>query len=252
MYENKKISAAIVTHNNGDKAAAAVTSVLAHCKTHPLDFYIIDNNSSDDTLSRLSGISEIKITELDKNIGFGAAHNKVIKWLDSDYHFVINPDITVGGDVFADMVKFMEENPDCVMCTPKILNTDGSEQLLPKSAPTFRRLFSGRVSKKVRAKYVWADREITSPTEVDFCTGCFFCIRTSAFTALGGFDERYFMYLEDADLTLRAKSIGRTVFLPEVSVTHLWNRGSAKNIRLFIIHLISCFKFLLKWRHTEK
>lgn len=249
---NKGISASIVTYNNGDKAAATIASVLAHCKTYPLDFYIVDNNSSDDTLARLSGISQIKITELEKNIGFGAAHNKIIKRLDSDYHFVINPDITVNSDVFADMVKFMEEHSEAVMCAPKILNTDGSEQFLPKSTPTLRHLFLGRISKKVRAEYVWKDKEISSPCEIDFCSGCFFCIRTSAFSALGGFDERYFMYLEDADLTLRAKSMGKVVFLPEVSVTHLWNRGSTKNIKLFFIHLISCFKFLLKWRHTEK
>ncbi|MBR4762191.1 MAG: glycosyltransferase family 2 protein [Clostridia bacterium] len=252
MAENIRLSAAIVTYNCGDKAAAATASVLARCREYPLDFYIIDNNSSDDTLLRLKGYGELKVLKLSKNIGFGAAHNAVLDMLRSDYHFVVNPDITVNSDVFADMVRFMEANPDVVMATPKILSVDKTEQRLPKSRPTFKRLFLGRLSKKVRDEYIWTSREITSPCPIDFCTGCFFCIRTSAFVSLGGFDDRYFMYLEDADLTIRAKSLGKVVFLPDVEVTHIWTRASAKSIKLFFIHLISCFKFLLKWRHLKQ
>ncbi|MBR4910271.1 MAG: glycosyltransferase family 2 protein [Clostridia bacterium] len=252
MADNIKISAAIVTYNSGDKSAAAVASVLAYCRQYPLDLYIIDNNSSDDTLLRLKEHPDIKIIKLKKNVGFGAAHNKVSELLNSDYHFIINPDITVHSDVFADIVNFMEENPKVVMAAPKILNADGSEQRLPKATPTFKRLFLGRLSKKVRDEYTRADIETDKPYPVDFLSGCFFCIRTEAFRSLGGFDERYFMYLEDADLTARAKTIGEAVFLPQVSVTHLWARESAKNVKLFFIHLISCFKFLIKWRHGAK
>ncbi len=250
MSENINISAAIVTYNNGDKAAAAAASVLARCEKYPLDFYIIDNNSSDDTLSRLKDLKPLKIVRLPKNIGFGAAHNKIIEKVDSDYHFIVNPDITVSDDVFANIVDYMEAHPDVAMCAPDILNTDGTRQYLPKSKPTFRRLFLGRLSKKVRSEYVWRDREITAPCDVDFCSGCFLCVRTSVFKKLGGFDERYFMYLEDADLTLRVKSLGRTVFLPDIKVTHIWERGSHKNIKLLLLHTASCVKFLRKWRNT--
>ncbi|MBR6902709.1 MAG: glycosyltransferase family 2 protein [Clostridia bacterium] len=248
MPENINISLTIVTHNEADKAAAAAASIIAHCNKYPLSFYIIDNNSTDDTLKRLEFQDGIKIIRLNKNIGFGAAHNKALDYIDSDYHFIVNPDITINRDVLADMVAFMEENKNVVMAMPKILNHDGTEQFLPKERPNFRRLFLGRFSKEVRSEYVWQNKDIAVPTEIDFCSGCFFCIRTSALKELGGFDERFFMYLEDADLTIRAKSIGKVVILPDIFVTHLWQRGSAKNIRLFLIHLISCFKFLLKWR----
>lgn len=251
MDKNIKISAAIVTYNNGDKVAAAAASITAHCRQYPLKLYIIDNNSTDDTLKRLNGQEGIEIIKLNKNIGFGAAHNKILNLADSDYHFVINPDVTVSKDVFADIIGFLEENPDAVMAAPKILWGDGTEQQLPKSTPTFKYLFSGRLSKKVRQDYVWGDRQINEPTEIDFCSGCFFCIRTKVFKDLGGFDTRYFMYLEDADLTIRAKTVGKVFFLPDITVTHLWERGSAKNIKLFLIHLISCFKFLAKWRGNQ-
>lgn len=253
MPENFKLSVAIVTHNNGDKAAAAVTSILAHCKKYSLDLYIIDNNSSDDTLDRIGYLSgAVKIIRLDKNIGFGAAHNKVLDLIDSRYHFVVNPDITVGSDVFADIVDFMEAQDTAVMSTPDILNTDGTTQYLPKSVPTFKRLFLGRISDKVRDEYVWKNRDITEPVKIDFCSGCFFCIRADAFKQLGGFDTRYFMYLEDADLTIMAKSLGDVYFLPDIKVTHLWARESHRKLKYLLIHTVSCIKFLMKWRHTEK
>ncbi|MBO4692830.1 MAG: glycosyltransferase [Clostridia bacterium] len=253
MPDNFKISAAIVTYNDGDKAAAAVSSVIAHCKKYPLDFYIIDNNSSDDTLSRIEKlIPSENIIRLKKNIGFGAAHNKVLNVIKSRYHFVINPDITVNYDVFADMVDFFEKNPDAVMLSPCILNTDKTVQQLPKSVPDFKKLFLGRLSKKIRSEYVWADREITEPCEIDFSSGCFFSIKSEEFKKLAGFDERYFMYLEDADLTLRAKNLGKVLFLPSVKVTHIWGRGSHKDLRLLFIHIASCFKFLIKWRGYKK
>lgn len=250
MPNSSKISAAIVTHNDGDKAAAAISSILTHCKKYPIDLYIIDNNSTDDTLERISYLAQaVKIIRLEKNIGFGAAHNKVLEQIDSNYHFVINPDITINSDVFADIVDFMEENPETVMVSPDVLNTDGTTQYLPKSVPTFKRLFLGRLSKKIRSEYVWKDKDINTPCEIDFCSGCFFCIKTECFKQLAGFDDRYFMYLEDADLTLRAKKLGKTYFLPDVKVTHLWERGSHKSLKLLTIHIVSCIKYLIKWRH---
>ena len=249
MPNGISVSLAIVTHNEADKSAAASASIIAHCKKYPLSFYIIDNNSTDDTVERLKYQKGIRIILLPKNIGFGAAHNKVLDYIESDYHFIVNPDITVNRDVIAEMVDFMEENPDVVMAMPKILGIDGSEQFLPKERPDFKRLFLGRLSDKIRSEYIWKDRNLTEPTEIDFCSGCFFCIRTDVLRNLGGFDKRFFMYLEDVDLTTRAKSIGKVMILPDVTVTHLWHRGSAKNPKLFIIHLISCFKFLLKWRN---
>ena len=78
------------------------------------------------------------------------------------------------------------------------------------------------------------------------------CIRSDVFKALGGFDERFFMYLEDADLTLRAQKFGRTVIAPQFCVTHLWDRSSAKSIKYLFIHLSSAFKFLIKQKRKHK
>lgn len=240
------ISATIVTYNNSNIAKKACQSVLEHTKRYPLKFYVVDNASSDDADLVISSINGVDFLKNNKNLGFGAAHNKVLAMEMGKYHFVINPDIMIDSDVLSDMADFMEQNPEVVMCMPKILNADGTEQKLPKQRPTFKTLFFGRLSQKIRNDYIWADREITTVTDVDFCTGCFFCIRSEIFKKLGGFDERFFMYLEDADLTGRAKKYGRVVMNPDISVTHIWERESAKKIKYLLIHIFSAIKFLLK------
>lgn len=246
METSNIVSAAIVTYNSSLDSARAVKSIAENTKRYSLSLYVIDNASSDDTVQNISHIPDVKILKQNKNIGFGAAHNKILEQQMGKYHFVINPDIIISDDVLSDMADFMEQNPNVVMCMPKILNEDGSEQKLPKEKPTFKALFFGRLSKKIRNEYIWAHKSITEVTDVDFCTGCFFCIRSEVFKKLGGFDERFFMYLEDADLTQRAKKHGRVVMNPQISVTHSWKRESAKSIKYLLIHTLSAIKFLLK------
>jgi GT2 family glycosyltransferase len=71
--------------------------------------------------------------------------------------------------------------------------------------------------------------------------------RRSILEEIGGFDERFYMYAEDADITQRAAEISRTIFYPYTSVIHLWQRGSHKNIKLLFISLISTAKYFNKW-----
>ncbi len=254
MENEMLISASIVTYNDADKAVAACRSILDNTKRYKLKLYVIDNASTDDTVKKISEIDGVEVIRNNDNIGFGAAHNKVLEHEMGKYHFVINPDIVIKSDVLSDFADYFERSTDVVMAMPKILSPDGSEQKLPKEMPTAKRLFLGRlasVSPKfaaIRNEYIWADKEITSPVDVNFCTGCFFCIRSEVFVKLGGFDERYFMYLEDVDLTIRAKDFGRVVMNPDISVIHEWGRDSAKKLKYLLIHINSSIKFLYKWR----
>lgn len=252
MSADIMISASIVTYNDKDRALQTVKSICEKTKKRPLKLYVIDNASTDSTADVIEGLRQAEVIKNSKNVGFGAAHNVVLDKQLGKYHFVINPDITLNDDVISDMVDYFENNPDVVMAMPKILNTDGTEQKLPKERPTFKRLFLGRLSDKIRSEYVWANKDITQPTEINFCTGCFFCIRTDVFQKLLGFDPRYFMYLEDADLSLKAKGKGKVMLLPQFTVTHAWERESAKSLKYLFIHIISCFKFLFKWRGKYK
>lgn len=252
MNNRDFITASIVTYNNGDKAATICKQLIEFTKKYPLRLYVIDNNSTDNTVELLNHIGGITLIKNSKNNGFGKGHNSVLKQGIGKYHFIINPDIEISYDVLSAITDFMEQNKNIVMLNPTVLNPDGSEQRLPKEKPTFKRLFLGRIFPHIRKSYTWYNRVISDVTDVNFCSGCFLCIKGDAFEALGGFDERYFMYLEDADLTLRAQSYGGTVTAPQFSVTHLWQRESAKKIKLLLIHISSSLKFLIKWRKNNE
>lgn len=254
MKNNVYLSAAVVTYNDGEKAEKICNQLLELTKGYRLKLYVFDNSPNDSVSRLLSNKDGIVLIKNTKNIGFGAAHNKAVEMGLGKYHFVINPDIEIENDILSSVVDFMEQNPDISMLMPKILNPDRSEQKLPKERPTFKRLFLGRLAsyskafEKIRADYIWAHKELTKVTDINFCSGCFFCIRGEIFKELGGFDERYFMYLEDADLALSVKKKGRVVIAPQFSVIHQWNRTSNKSLKYLIIHIISSIKFLLKWR----
>ncbi len=256
--DNDFLSVAIVTYNNGNKAVNACRSILEYTKKYNLKLYVIDNASTDDTVKLLSDIDGVQKILQNKNLGFGKAHNVALDLDLGKYHFVVNPDIVINSDVLSDMADIMEENSDIILSMPQILNTDGTIQYLPKEVPTFKRLFGGRLASAsdkfadIRKEYTWENRELNGITDINFCSGCFFCIKSEVFKKLSGFDERYFMYLEDADLTIRAKSFGRTVIIPGINVTHEWERESAKSLKYLLIHICSSFKFLFKWRKTKK
>ena len=192
-----------------------------------------------------------------ENLGFGGGHNAVLSEISSKYHAVINPDIKLDSDVLSYLVDVMEKNSDIAMLTPKILHADGTEQHLPKRHPTFSYLFLGRLARlggifrKIRKEYTREEENFQSPFDIEFCTGCFFLIRSEIFKKVGGFDKRYFMYMEDADLSREVLKYGRVVFDPTVSVTHLWKRESAKNLKSLFLHLSSAFKYLKKWRSKK-
>lgn len=253
QYANT-VSACIVTYNSASKIGAAVSSLKEHTKGVDYKLYVFDNGSFDKTKEVvLSNDPDAVFTENGKNLGFGKANNLVIPIMDSKYHAIINPDIRLNSDVLTDICRYMDENSDVVMATPRVLFPDGREQHLPKLRPKFIYLLARRTPffKKKAAEYTMEDRVITEPLEIDQCSGCFAVIKSKVFKELGGFDERFFMYMEDADLTLRAKKYGKVMFLPQFSVIHEWERSSSKNLKYLLIHISSMFKFLFKHRKSR-
>lgn len=250
-----KASLCIVTYNNRDNICTAVGSVLEKTKGTELQIYICDNASTDGTPDMIEReFPQVKVIRSGENKGFGAGHNLILDMLDSDIHFIVNPDIMLTGDTVTQMCGFMEDNPDIVMAVPKLLYENGEEQFTPKLAPKLKYMVGGRferfggVFRKWRREYTLADRNVTEVTDVGFCSGCFIVIRTDIFKKLGGFDERYFLYNEDADLTRMAQKYGRTVYTPQFSVIHLWERAYMKSHKYFIIQIDSMFKYFWKWR----
>ena len=250
--QNYNISASIVVYNNPQDAIKTVETVLEHTKNLDFDLYVIDNASADNIGRTLQEkFPQAHYILLDENIGFGKGHNKVLDKINSKYHFIINPDIEINENTIPKMCEFMDDNPDCSISCPKVLNPDGTVQYLAKRRPTLSALLARQIHKgpfkKIEDNYLAMDKDHSKSFEAEFCTGCFSVLRTDVFKKMQGFDPQYFLYFEDADITMEAKKYGRAFYNADATVVHQWHREPSKSFKPFMMQLKSMFIYMKKW-----
>ncbi|MDR2196943.1 MAG: glycosyltransferase family 2 protein [Coriobacteriales bacterium] len=253
----QRASASIVTFNNALQIPGLLESMRRFTDFDERELFVIDN-ASDDAISELlkTRFSQVRLLQNERNLGFGTAHNKALPFLDSRYHVLINPDILFVEDALSPLLAFLDEHPEVAMATCRILNPDGSEQKLPKLQPRLKYLLARRFerrfgwARRLCRAYVRADEDFDAPTEIETCTGSFSVIRTEVFRRIGGFDERFFLYFEDNDLSRRAREYGSLIFYPQVSVIHQYQRLAMSNNRAFLQQIRSMVRYFNKygWR----
>lgn len=249
------ISVGIVSYNSAADLPGALHSVLSSRTERTVSVTVADNGSSDSTC-RMVGerYPSVTLLRLSENRGFGAAHNRILHTVHSDYHVIMNPDIVVQPDVLERLARYLDEHPEAVLATPMIRNTDGSPQAVPRVLPKRRYMYAGKlerfggVFRRWRDEYTRRNEAFTAPTPITFCTGCFMMVRTEALSAVDGFDDRFFMYMEDADLSRRLARYGTLMLIPDVYVTHRWEKASGKSGKYLKIHLRSMRAYFAKWR----
>lgn len=249
------ISGSIVLYNTGRQVRNAIESFLN--TSLPVTLYLIDNSPTTQTKEQLKDLLEdtrIEYIYNEKNIGYGAAHNialrKAIKL--SSYHLVLNPDVDFEGDVLHKLFSFMQDNVEVGLVIPKVIYPNGELQYLSKLLPTpfdliFRRFLPASIIKRRLFYYEMKFSGYKQKTEVPYISGCFMFMRTSLLPVVGLFDERFFMYLEDTDLSRRFFLAAKNIFYPGAQIVHHHERGSYKNLRLLIIHIKSAIKYFNKW-----
>ena len=189
------------------------------------------------------------------NIGYGAAHNIAIRRTiehNIPYHLVINPDISFDASILQRLIAFMDSNPEVGQLMPKVFYPDGEIQYLCKLLPTpfdliFRRFLPTSWTKMRTEKFELRNSCYNQIMDVPYLSGCFMLLRTDALNEVGMFDERFFMYPEDIDLTRRIHQKFRTVFYPEVSIVHHHARSSYLNWKMLGIHTFNMIKYFNKW-----
>lgn len=249
-----RVTGCVVTHNNIRSIEKTVESLLAYTKGVDFKLFVVDNSSTDGTPELIRAkYPAVELIETGENRGFGAGHNTVLEKLDSDYHAIINPDIDIQEDVVAILAAFLDANGDIGLASPKICFPDGRPQILGKRNPTLRYLAASRLRGsgepgKILREYAMLDEDDTKPFDIENATGCFMLLRTELFKLAGGFDEHYFMYFEDCDLTRTVKQKARTVFCPDATVYHVWGRDSKKDPKLMLIQFKSMLYYFRKWR----
>ena len=190
-----------------------------------------------------------------KNSGYGAAHNVAIRQTleqDLPYHLVINPDISFQPEILSKIEDFMNNNPEIGLLMPKILYPTGEIQYLCKLIPTpfdliVRRFLPKNWTQKQTGKFELHASGYNRIINVPYLSGCFMFLRTEAIREVGMFDERFFMYPEDIDLSRRIHRRFRTVFYPEVSIVHDHAHSSYMNTRMMFIHVFNMIRYFNKW-----
>lgn len=250
----KDLSASIVVYRNpANVLAQTIHSFL--CSTQESRLYILDNSPTDQ-LKYLAYNPRITYIFNAKNVGFGAGHNISLRRVidKSKYHLVLNPDVYFDATVVTKLYQFMEANPDIGQAMPKVLYPDGKLQPLCKLLPSpktlvIRRFFGFLKSSLQKENYTY-ELQFTGYDkimDVPFLSGCFMFLRTDALKKVGLFDERFFLYTEDTDLSRRIHKYYRTVYYPDATIFHHHQRGSYKDPWLFWCSLRSAFSYFNKW-----
>lgn len=211
---------------------------------------LVDNHASD--WAATFQHSKIIYERSAGNYGFGYGHNIAIRKYaaQSDCFLICNPDIYFDISEFEKLIRFAKTRTEGLFL-PKIIYENGENQygarLLPTPLNLFARRFSPSYAQKLDQKYLLKNASLDKEFFAPNLSGCFMLFNSQALLSLGGFDERYFMYLEDVDLSRRCAERFGTIYYPLVKVTHVHEQASYKNSKLLKAHLQSAIQYFNKW-----
>lgn len=268
-----ELSVIIVNYNVKEFLANCLQSVQKASKSISTEIFVVDNNSSDSSISFLKPrFRDVTFIENDENLGFGKANNQAIKKASGKYTLILNPDTLLQEDTLQILIEHMDQNENCGACGCKILNPDGtfapeSRRSIPTvSAAIYKAIGLATLfpeNKHFSAYYQgWKDEN--EGGQVPVLSGSFMFFRTSCLKEVGGFDERFFMYGEDIDLCYRVTEAGWEIhYVPKTSIIHYKGESTKKNeltynrvfndaiYKFFDKHYTSrysrLFKFLIFW-----
>jgi N-acetylglucosaminyl-diphospho-decaprenol L-rhamnosyltransferase len=244
------LSAVIVSYNVRDLLLQCIASLRADGIEH---IVVVDNASSDGSAdaARAAGV---EVVALDANLGFGSGANRGVARTDTPYVVVCNPDLEVEPGANKALTEVLDGDRTVALVAPRIETPDG--RLYP-SARTFPDMVDA--AGHAFLHFVWRDNPFSrrykmldwdhsTAGDVDWVAGTYFMARRTAWDAVGGFDEDFFMYLEDVDLCWRLRDAGwRTRYEPAARVVHAIGRSTDQTpYRMIAEHHRSLLRYATK------
>lgn len=261
-----KLSVIIVNYNHKYFPRLAIEALEKSQADFKFEIIVVDNASTDiESLTFLNRASEqdrITLIKLPKNIGFGQGNHAGVQRANGEFLFFHNPDIKVEDDSLQKIVKYMDKHHEIGILGPKLLYPSGTVQEscrrnMKMFDLIFKRTFLGRMPafKGRVQKYLMSDYDHTKVQDVDLITGAAMIMRRSVYDQVGGFDKRYFLFMEDFDLCRMVHEAGlKVVYYPEVVLEHYHKRLSQGSVlrlvskKVFWLHVASALKYFWKWR----
>jgi hypothetical protein len=247
----------IVNYNSTRYLIGCLESIYHHLNGHTANVYIIDNGSTDGPDAIPSKFPHARMIFRKHNSGFASAVNAGIKKGDAPYVLILNPDTLILDKFFDNLFNFLENNPDVGALGPKILDQDNNIQGSARAFPTPATALFGRNSllsrmlpqnRVTRKNILTSGAEQNQPMPVDWVSGACMMVRREAVASVGGLDEQFFMYWEDADWCKRMKNRGwRVIYYPKATILHFVGGSSEKNLLRSVVEFHkSAFRFFNK------
>lgn len=217
--------------------------------------FLIENYSIQPDEKLLQSAKIIRLRP-ERNMGFGAGHNLILEEIkyESDFHLILNPDVDFNPSILDELVMQLSSNKELIMVAPKVFFPNGELQHSCRRYPSLFELILRRINllrltfPNRYKKGIYADLNLDEPFYAEYLTGCFHLYKTKELLSLHGFDERYFLYMEDVDICRKIDKSGKKkLYYPLVSINHVLKRGSSKQFSLFVRHFISVLKYFFKW-----
>jgi GT2 family glycosyltransferase len=229
------LSVCIVNWNTRQDLEQAIKSVLESDPGLGLQVVVLDNASSDGSPGMVrERFPRVKLIESTENLGFARGYNRAAAEAEGRHILMLNPDTVVRPGALRKLVDFLDSRQDAGAVGPRLLNSDGTLQYSCRHFPRplaaiLRNTLIGRLTPGNQATrdYLMADWDHGTVRQVDWVSGAAICIRAETWSAVGGFDEGYFMYAEDIDWCLRAHQAGWAIYyVPESVIVHRIGQSS--------------------------
>ena len=246
----------IVNYNTKEDLEQCLNSIFENPPSFSYCIWVVDNNSTDGSQDFLKNLNNDTVMILlnNYNKGLGRACNQIAKKTNAPFLLFLNPDVQITKGSIENLISLIEEHPEVAIVTGKLLNPDGTLQYSCRRFPTILRALFGRASlfmsifpnNPISRDFMLYDLDYNKVQFPDWVRGAVMLIRNDLFKEIGGFDERFFLYLEDTDLCLRFRKVGYEIaYNPSAIFYH--KLGSSTKKREFqskLIHNISMFYYI--------
>jgi len=233
--EAARVAVVIVNYQSYEELHGCLASIERACGS--VSVVVVDHESDADAANLLSQqFPDVQLRRVAGNYGFAAGVNNGVRATSSRFLLLLNPDCVLEPEAVCRLAEWLEGHPDVAVAGPRIRNADGTIQPSARRFPDFTTAVAGRSSwlTRVLPGNPISRRNLpargpadTTPVDVDWVSGACMCIRRDAFEAVGGLDEGFFLYWEDADFCRRLKHAGwRTMYIPTAGAVHVGGRSS--------------------------
>jgi N-acetylglucosaminyl-diphospho-decaprenol L-rhamnosyltransferase len=258
--ERPQWAAVIVNYEAGDLLTACVASIRADDSARAAELVVVDNGSSDGSTDALRDDPTVTLIEPGRNLGYAGAANLGIASTTSAYVAVCNPDVHLAPGTAGAMLARLVAEPDLGAVGPRVLDVDGTHYPSARNVPSVGDAVGHGVVGLVKPdnrftrRYRELDEDPSRPRDVDWVSGAAVWLRREALDSVDGWDDGYFMYVEDVDLCWRLRRAGwRIAYEPGGEVTHVHGASTARHpYRMIAEHHRSLLRFAAKrwsgWR----